>query len=157
LDVVLLLYKGLSPSHMNVGVYLPYAPVYRTWWMTSDSYEYNNKTYWMAECTSQKDWKVGDRPDPLASTKPQIISLENCEKTSLAHVLSSLDSSLTPSSISITLASENPSALEKERALTISGSISPAYSGKSVVMYVNQAGYAYNTFSTVMTSLEIIR
>jgi hypothetical protein len=149
LDVVLLLYNGMSPSHMNVGVYLPYAPVYRTWWMTSASYEYNNKTYWMAECTSLGEWKVGDRPDLLANAEPQIISLENCEKTSPAHVSSSLDSPLTSSSISITLVSENSSAIEKERSLTISGSISPAYSGKSVVMYVNQDGYPCNTFSTV--------
>jgi hypothetical protein len=153
LDVVLFLYNGMSPSHMNVGVYLPYAPVYRTWWMTSASYEYNNKTYWMAECTSRGEWKVGDQPELLASTKPHIISLENCEKTSPAHVSSNMDSSLTPSSISITLAEENSSAIEKERALTISGSISPAYTGKSVVMYVNQAGYSYNTFSTVTDQL----
>jgi hypothetical protein len=153
LDVVLFLYNGMSPSHMNVGVYLPYAPVYRTWWMTSASYEYNNKTYWMAECTSRGEWKVGDQPELLASTKPQIISLENCEKTSPAHISSSMDSSLTPSSISITLAEENSSTIEKESALAISGSISPAYSGKSVVMYVNLAGYPYNTFSTVTDEL----
>jgi len=153
LDVVLLLYKGLNPSHMNVGVYLPYAPVYHTWWMTSASFEYNNKTYWMAECTSLGDWKVGDRPGLLANAAPQILSLEDCEKTSPAHVSSSLDSSLTSSSISITLASENSNVIEKERALTISGSISPACSGKSVVMYVNQDGYPYKTFSTVTDEL----
>ena len=138
LDVVLLYYKGLSPSHMNVGVYLPYTPVYRTWWMTPTGYEYNNKTYWMAECTPLGEWKVGDRPDLLADAEPQIISLENCEKSSPAHVSSSLDRPLIPSSISITLSSENSSVAEEERTLTISGSISPAYSGKSVVMYVSQ-------------------
>jgi hypothetical protein len=153
LDVVLLLYKGLNPSHMNVGVCLPYVPVYRTWWIPSASFECNNKTYWMAECTSLGDWKVGDRPDLLANAEPKVISLEDCEASSPAHVSSKLGGPLTSSSISITLASENLSALEKERALTISGSISPAYSGKSVVMYVNQAGYSYKTFSTVTDEL----
>ena len=149
LDVVLLYYKELSPSHMNVGVYLPYTPIYRTWWMAPKCYEYNGKKYWMAECTSRGGWRVGDRPDSLAGAKPWIISLENCEKSSPAHVSSSLDSPLIPSSISITLSPE-PSNVE-ERALTISGSISPAYSGKRVVMYVSQDGSSCNTFRTVFT------
>src|SRR3989304_10201954 len=32
LDVVLLYYKGLSPTHVNIGVHLPYSPVYRSGW-----------------------------------------------------------------------------------------------------------------------------
>src|SRR4030067_1585140 len=32
LDVVLLYYKGLNPSHVNIGVHLPYSPVYRSGW-----------------------------------------------------------------------------------------------------------------------------
>lgn len=153
LDVVLLYYKGLSPSHMNVGVYLPYAPVYRMWWVAPIGYEYDNKTYWIAECTPAMDWKVGDRPQLLANAKPTIISLENCDESSPAQVSSSLDSPLIPSSISINLSSENSSISGGEPTLTISGSISPAYSGKSVVMYVNQNGYSYNTFSTVTDDL----
>jgi hypothetical protein len=151
LDVVLLYYKGLNPSHMNVGVYLPYTPVYRTWWMTPTGYEYNNKTYWMAECTSLGEWKVADQPDLLAYAKPQIISLENCEESSPAHVSSSLDSPLIPSSISINLSPENLSISGGEPTLTISGSISPAYSGKSIVMYVSHDGTSHNTFRTVST------
>jgi hypothetical protein len=151
LDVVLLYYKGLSHSHINVGVYLPYAPVYHTWWMTPTGYEYDNKTYWMAECTPAMDWKVGDRPQLLASAKPTIISLENCEESSLAQVSSSLDSPLIPSSISINLSSENSSIGGGEPTLTISGSISPAYSGKSIAMYVSHDGTSHNTFRTVST------
>ena len=149
LDVVLIYHKGLSPSHMNVGVYLPYTPVYRTWWMAPTCYEYNGKKYWMAECTPLWEWKVGDRPELLAGAEPMIISLENCEKSSPAHVSSSLDSPLIPSSISITLSSENSSVGEKARTLTISGSISPRYSGERVVMYVTQDGSSWNTFRTV--------
>jgi hypothetical protein len=148
LDVVLLLYKGLNPSHMNVGVCLPYVPVYRTWWIPSASFECNNKTYWMAECTSLGDWKVGDRPDLLANAEPKVISLEDCEASSPAHVSSKLGGPLTSSSISITLASENLSALEKERALTISGSISPSYANETVVVYFSQEGISYNACRT---------
>jgi hypothetical protein len=151
LDIVLLYYKGLYPSHMNVGVYLPYTPVYHTWWMTPTGYEYNDKKYWIAECTPQGGWKVGDQPASLAGAGPTIISLENCEESSPAHVSSSLDSPLNPSSISITISSENSSVGEKARTFTISGSISPAYQGQRVVMYVSQDGSSWNTFRTVFT------
>jgi hypothetical protein len=151
LDVVLLYYKGMSPSHMNIGVYLPYEPIYRTWWLAPAGFEYNNKTYWMAECTSLGDWKVGDRPDLLAGVKPVIIPLENCEAASPAQVASSLTGSLEPSAISIALSSDNASAEESGRTFTVFGSISPAYAGESVVMYVRQEGYSYSTFRTVST------
>src|SRR4030067_3378903 len=45
LDVVLLYYKGLNPSHVNLGVYLPNSPVYRSSWTVPTGFEYNNKTY----------------------------------------------------------------------------------------------------------------
>jgi hypothetical protein len=151
LDVVLLYYKAISPSHMNIGVYLPYEPVYRTWWLAPAGFEYNNKTYWMAECTSLGDWKVGDRPDLLAGAKPQIIPLENCEDASPAQVASSLVGYLEPSAISVAMSSENPSAEESGRTFTVSGSISPACAGTSVAMYVRQEGYSYSTFRTVST------
>jgi hypothetical protein len=151
LDVVLLYYKGLNPRHMNVGVYLPYTPVYRTWWMAPQFYEYNDKKYWIAECTPLGEWKVGDLPSSLVGAEPRIISLENCEESSPAQVSSSLDSPLNPSSISITLSSENSSVEEKTRTLNISGSIVPAYSGQRIVMYVSQDRAYWNTFTTVFT------
>lgn len=151
LDVVLLYYKRVSPSHMNVGVYLPSAPVYRTWWMTPGSFEYDNKTYWMAECTSLAEWKVGDQPELLAGAKPQIISLENCEKSSPAQVSSGLDSPLNPSSISISVSSENSTAGGNWRTLAILGSISPVCAEKRLVVYVSQDGFSYNTFKTAST------
>ncbi len=151
LDVVLLYYKDRSPSHMNVGVYLPYTPIYQTEWMASTYFEYNDKKYWMAECTSQGDWKVGDQPISLIGARASIISLEDCEETSPAYVSSSLDRPLLSSSISINL-SPGPSIVgERALALTISGSISPAYSGQRVVTYVTQDGSSSSTFGTVYT------
>jgi hypothetical protein len=151
LDVVLLYYKGMSPSHMNVGVYLPYNPVYRTWWMNPGSFEYGNKTYWMAECTSLAEWRVGDQPDVLAGAIAEVIPLENYEKSSPAQVSSSLDSPLNPSSISVSVSPENFTAGESWRTLNISGSILPAYSEKSVVVYVSQDGSSRYPFRTVST------
>jgi hypothetical protein len=152
LDVVLLYYKGLSPSHMNIGVCLPHTPVYRTWWLAPASFEYNNKTYWMAECTSMGAWKVGDRPELMAGAKPQIIPVENCEQTSPAQVGSSLDvNSFESSAVSLTVSSENASTAENGCTLTFSGLISPAYSGRNVTLYVNQNGYSRNAFRTVST------
>jgi hypothetical protein len=148
LDVVLLYYEGLSPSHINVGVYLPYTPAYHTWWMTPKGYEYNNRTYWMAECTSATDWKVGDCPQLLAKANATIISVENCEESSIARVSSSLDVPLTLSSISINLSSDSSRVGDGVPTLTISGSISPEYTEQSVVMYVNRGGTYLNTFRT---------
>jgi hypothetical protein len=149
LDVVLLNYRGFSPGHMNVGVYLPYTPVYHTPGMTPFAYDYDNKTYWTAESTPTGNWKVGDQPDFLAHEQPLIIPLENYEKLSPAHVPSSLDSPLIPSAISINLPLENLGTSENERSLTISGSISPVHSGKNVVMYVSQDGSSAKAFETV--------
>jgi hypothetical protein len=151
LDVVLLHYENSSPSHMNVGVYLPYNPVYNSWWMSPVCYEYNSKKYWMAECTSKGDWKVGDRPELLVGVTPQIISLEKCEKSSPAEVSSSLDSPLIASHTSITVSSHVSSAENRTRTLKISGSISPSCLGKSVVMYVSKDGSSFDMSRTVVT------
>ena len=151
LDVVLIHYTGINPGHMNVGVYLPYTPVYHTSLLTPTSFEYNNKTYWTAEATPEADWKVGDQSEHLANAVPVIISLENTEKSSPAQVSSSLDTSLLPSSITVNLSQEPSSVEENTRALTISGSISPPYSGENVTIYVSssRAGSSYDYFRTV--------
>ncbi|MBN1245702.1 hypothetical protein JXA31_08940 [Candidatus Bathyarchaeota archaeon] len=137
LDVVLLIYRGLPGSHMNVGVCLPYEPLSAPE-IEPVGFEYTNKTYWVAECTPPRNWKVGHQPEIVASVKPVIISLKNCEESSPALVSSSLNNHLISSSISITPSLENSNVTEKESPLTISGSISPAFSGKKVVMYVSQ-------------------
>ena len=148
LDVVLLHYKGLNPSHMNVGVYLPYKPVYRSWWLAPTSFEYDNKTYWMAESTSKGDWKVGDRPSLLENAKPRIITLKGTEKISPVKISSSLDSQLAPTSISATF-SLNDSSLEgEERSLSITGQANPAVAGNNVTMYVGRDGLALDTYGT---------
>lgn len=148
LDVVLLLYKGLNPTHMNVGVCLDHMPVSHSWWMSPSGVDYGNKTYWVAECTSLADWTVGDRPELLASDKPQVISLANCEKKSPARVSSSLNDRMQPSSISIDLSTGYSDVNGNERTINVSGSISPAFPNESVAFYVNQPGYSPSALVT---------
>jgi hypothetical protein len=156
LDVVLIHYVGITPGHMNVGVYLPYTPVYHTAGMAPTDFVYDNKTYWTAECTPAEDWKVGDQSASLASAVPIIIPLNGTEQSSPGQVSSSLNKPLLPSSITISLSQEQSSANvsqestlgENPRALIISGSISPAYSGENVSLYVT-SGSSIDYFTTV--------
>jgi hypothetical protein len=126
LDVVLLLYNGISPTHMNIGVCLDRMPVSHSWWMAPSGIDYDNKTYWIAECTALADWTVGTRPELLSSDKPQIIPLEKCEKESPASISSSL-SPMQPSSISINLSTKYSGSGGEERTINISGTVSPAF------------------------------
>jgi len=157
LNVVLIHYIGINPGHMNVGVYLPYTPVYHTAGMAPTDFVYSNKTYWTAETTPAEDWKVGDQSASLANAEPVIIPLNSTEQSSPGQVSSSLNTPLLPSSITISLSQEQSSANmsqeqssigENPRALTISGSISPTYSGENVSIYVS-SGSSYDYFTTV--------
>ena len=148
LDVVLLHYKNLSPSHMNLGVYLPQEPVYRSWWVEPSGFEYNNKTYWIAECTSLGEWKVGDKPGLLADSKPIVIPLGENEKSYPTQISCSLDVPLSSSTISVSISPENSSITGNDRLLTVTGEISPALEGKSVTMYIGREGLAFETYKT---------
>jgi len=153
LDVVLLVYRDLHPAHMNIGVYLPYTPVYDKPETGATGFEYNNKTYWASECTSTGNWKVGDQPDCFAPSTPVIIPIETQKDPSPARVSSSLNKPLIPSSVSVTLSMENMNRAN-EWAVMISGSISPSYSGKDVVLYVSRdGGYSYTILQTVTDNL----
>jgi hypothetical protein len=149
LDVVLLLYQGVSPTHMNVGVYLEHMPVSHLWWKMPSGINYGNKTYWVAECTSLAEWTVGDRPELLSRDDPLVIPLENCETTSPASVSSNLNDRLQNSSISLNLSPDFLDINDKERELNISGSIFPAYPNETVALYVNQPGYPPKAYTTI--------
>ncbi len=149
LDVVFFYFK--EANHINVGVSLPNTPHARLL-LPLTYYEYNGKKYWVGETTPALDWKIGDLPGELTGKNPVIIPIENTEQSSPSRVSSSLDGSLKPSSISISLSSDSSVVGGKEGVLAVSGSISPAYSGKSVVMYVNQGG-SPNAFSTETNDL----
>jgi hypothetical protein len=144
LDVVLLYFKGVH--HINVGVCLPYEPHTTYWWLQPTGYDFNGKTYWIAECTPAMDWKVGDVPPLLADEQPTIISLGNSEELAPARVSSKLGNPLNASSISINLSAELLNTTDGERALTISGSLSPACPNETVAVYFSQDGISYDAY-----------
>jgi hypothetical protein len=146
LDVVLLYFKEVH--HINIGVYLPYEPHTTWWWLAPTSYEFDGKKYWIAECTSAMDWKVGDVPPLLTNQTPTIISLENSEPASPAHVSSKIGKSLNSSSITINLSSNLSKITSKERILTIAGSVSPPYPNETITVYLSQDGIIYNALKT---------
>jgi hypothetical protein len=158
LNVVLLLYTNVNPQHMNVGVYLPYTPVYHTPIIAPTSFTYNNKTYWTAEATPAGNWKVGDQSPSLAGAKATIIPLNNTTQSlPPAQVSASLNTNLLPSTITINPGQQAASnETYGERALTISGSITPAFSNQTVNIYVssNNNDEAFNYYNNAGGGIE---
>jgi hypothetical protein len=134
LDVVLFYYKDLTPAHMNVGVYLNSSPS-PVWWTTPTCFEYQGKQYWVAECTPQRRWKIGEQPEIVANIKPIIIPLNNYEGKSPATVSASLDKPLKVSSISASLSIKR---LNNENCFTLFGSISPGLAGQPIAIYISK-------------------
>ncbi|MEM3875328.1 MAG: hypothetical protein QXU45_09395 [Candidatus Bathyarchaeia archaeon] len=133
LDVVLFYYKDLNPPHMNLGVHLNSNPSH-TWWTKPTYFEYLGKRYWVAECTPQKRWKVGEQLEIVANIEPLIIPLKY-EGKSPAMVSASLDKPLKNSSIS---ASVFIKRLNNKSFFTISGSISPGLARQPVKIYISK-------------------
>jgi len=149
LDVVLLLYE--TQSHMNVGVYLPNEPddarsaVYY--------YTHEGKRYYTAECTGDEwrnGWRVGECPDLLKGVPARIITLEDCEQSSPGQVSSSYGA-LVASSLSLAVSSRFVIA---GNTITISGSISPALSGRNVILYVSSGGSQLSVLANVTTDSD---
>jgi len=152
LNVVLIHYIDINPQHMNVGVYLPYTPVYHTILMAPTSFTYDDKTYWTAEATPGANWKVGDQSPMLANAQAIVIPLNNSEQPLLqGQVSASLNSNLLPSSITLNPTQQTTSTeVNDERTITISGTITPAIPDQTVTIYVdssNNNNEAYNFFT----------
>ena len=158
LNVVLILYTGINPQHMNVGVYLPYTPVYHTALMTPTSFTYDNKTYWTAECTPAGNWKVGDQSPSLAGAKAIIIPLNNAQSLPIAQVSASLNKNLIPSTINIIPSQQAVSTeVNGERSLIISGSITPAMANQTVNIYISSSdNEASNYYSNAGSGIEYL-
>ncbi len=147
LDVVLFLYDDLNPSHMNIGVSFEQMPVSHSWWATPEGFEYDNRTYWVAECTPLADWNVGDRPSLLESVKPKVIPLTKNGEDSSAQVSSSLNNPMQPSFLSIKL---KAGYLDNtKRIINASGSVFPPTPNQTVTLYINQPGYAPTVYKTL--------
>lgn len=145
LDVVLLYYK--DAAHMNIGIHLSNTPT-SPWWTPPTSYEYNGKEYWVAECTPKAQWRVGDQPGSLASEYPLIIPIDDCALSSPSRIASELDRPLNSSSISINLSSSLSTLDYGEPTLSVSGFITPEYSGEEVTMYLSRDKLSWSVFNT---------
>ena len=149
LDVVLLLYE--EQSHMNVGVHLSQEPEDARF--PIHYYSYEGKRYYVAECTGEdwkNGWRVGECPETLMSASPRIITLENCEQSSIGQVSSSYGV-LTSSSLSLTVSTRFVIA---GGIVTMSGSISPPLPGKVVTLYVSSRGSSLSVLGTVTTDSD---
>jgi hypothetical protein len=149
LDVVLLLYQ--TQNHMNVGVYLSEEP--------SDArsavyyYTHDGKRYYVAECTGddwRHGWRVGECSNLLQEASARIITLEDCEQSSPGQVSSSYGA-LGASSLSLAVSTRFVIA---RSAVTLSGSISPALSGKNITLYVSSSGSPLSMLVTVVTDSD---
>ena len=152
LDVILIHYTGINPEHLNVGVYLPHKPVSHTLTSPLTSFEYDNKTYWTAEATPAGNWRVGDQSEALAGSCAVIIPLDNIEQTPPARVSSNLNISPLNSNITVCLSEQPANTTNNDnytRSLTISGSISPPYSGQNITIYVCNNKATFDYFSAI--------
>ena len=149
LDVVLLLYE--TQSHMNVGVHLSEEPNDAR--STVYSYTHDGKPYYVAECTGddwRNGWRVGECPDLLRRASAHIITLEDCEQSSLGQVSSSYGS-LDASSLFLAVSTRFVIA---GNTITVSGSMLPALSGKNVTLYVSSSGSSLSVLVTVVTDSD---
>ncbi len=149
LDVVLLFYE--TQSHMCVGVNLPHEPEDAR--STVYYYNHNGKQYYVAECTGgdwKNGWRVGESPEMLRGVSARIITLEGYEKSSPGQVSSSYGV-LAPSSLFLAFSSR---FVIGKSAVTMSGSISPALSGKNVTLYVSSIGSPLSVLVTVVTDSD---
>jgi hypothetical protein len=143
LDVVLLEYTSLQ--HLNIGVNLPNKPTYvrsNLYWI-----DYNSKRYYIAETTGDNfpnGWRVGECPQELKETSPNIIAVENSEQQQPGQVAASYKT-LTPSQISI---STSTSFAMENGVITIAGLVSPAKAG-NVSLYVSTFAGAWQILATV--------
>ncbi|MEM3696318.1 MAG: Ig-like domain-containing protein [Candidatus Bathyarchaeia archaeon] len=131
LEVVLLYYE--KEAHMNVGVSLshtPYDARRQVYYIT-----YNNIKYYIAECTGyfQDGWRVGECPDSLKQASAEIITLENCERSSPGQVSASYKP-LNASTISLTV---SPTYVINQGTVSLTGEISPALPNKTVTIYIS--------------------
>jgi len=155
LDVILLYWEG-NPPHMNLGVCLPNPPVYcsqPSWYL-----QYNNKTYYIAECTWNnlygqplyEGWKVGECPDDYKNVAPKcVITLQNCEVSSPNQISASVDSDLLPSSLASSCSYQSPLHIGEQ--VQIQGTITPNHSGKSVVLYCRKGTASWSKMQTTTT------
>jgi hypothetical protein len=146
LSVVLLYYE--KQAHMNLGVNLAQEPHEAR---GEISFVTNGNTrYYVAECTGgnwRDGWRVGECPDELKNTNPQVITLENSESSSPEQVTTSYR---TLSSSAITLSASTTFAIQGSTVI-LSGLLSPHLQNETVTIYIRTNGMSWNVSGKAAT------
>jgi hypothetical protein len=146
LSVVLLYYD--KQAHMNLGVNLAQEPHEAR---GEISFVTNGNTrYYVAECTGgnwRDGWRVGECPDELKNTNPQVITLENSESSSPEQVTTSYR---TLSSSAITLSASTTFAIQGSTVI-LSGLLSPHLQNETVTIYIRTNGMSWNVSGKAAT------
>jgi hypothetical protein len=146
LSVVLLYYE--KQAHMNLGVNLAQKPQETRGeisFVTSGSMR-----YYVAECTGdnwQDGWRIGECPDELKNTNPQVITLENAEPSSPEQVTTSYRQL---SSSAITLSTSTTFAIQGS-TIILSGLLSPHLQNETITLYTRTNGMSWNALGKATT------
>ncbi len=141
-NVVLLYYE--DEAHMNVGVHLQQRPQLsreQAYYVT-----HNNVRYYVAECTGD-DWRVGECPDLLKQSSPQVITLENSNSQEPGQVSASYES-LESSALSLLV---SPSLTIQGNTVTISGTLNPPLNNRNVTIFLKSNNSPWTILTVVMT------
>jgi hypothetical protein len=152
LEVVLIHYVGINPSHINVGVHLSHMPLYHSLFFAPTSFEYENKTYYAAEATGKMEWKIGDQSDMLHGAQAIIIPINNAQNHSNS-LSASLDEPLLSSSIDLNLSEPPINNQNTTRALLLWGNISSGQPDRNVTAYIYRNGELFGYLTNATDSL----
>jgi hypothetical protein len=146
LDTVLLYYE--REEHMNIAVNLPHAPQDtrgNAVFVTN-----NNVRYYMAECTGdnwQEGWRIGECPDELRQATPQVITLDNYERSATGQVSASYNT-LEPATLTLTTST---AFIIQGSTITLSGQLTPNLQDKNVTIYIRINTSPWQVLNTVTT------
>jgi hypothetical protein len=145
IDVVLLVYE--EAEHMMVGVNLSQEPADAR--INACYFTHEMKQYYVAECTGNFEggWRVGECPDSVQGTQALIIPMDNMELSSPDKVSSSYD---TPQQSLLALSASSNLVLA-ENEIQIMGSLSPAFEGENVTLYISSFSSTLTNLATVST------
>jgi hypothetical protein len=150
LNVVLFYYE--SKEHMNIGVALPNPPTENR---GTDYYvNYNNVTYYMAECTGgnwKQGWRVGECPDEYKTITTQVITLDDANRVDPGQVSASF-SVMESSSLSLDV---TPFAIVSgNSSVNVKGQITPKLENQNVTIYAKINLSPWEVVGSVLTNAD---
>ncbi|XHH07951.1 MAG: hypothetical protein ACFCUE_10280 [Candidatus Bathyarchaeia archaeon] len=149
LKVVLFYYE--EQEHMNIGVELANPPSENR---GKDYYvEYQNVTYYVAECTGgnwKQGWRVGECPDDYKGVSTEVIPLDEAVRVDPGQVSASFEV-MQLSTISL---DASPFVMIGSSALTIKGQISPQLQNQNVTIYAKINTENWQVIGSTLTGAD---